>query len=129
MTISHIAIYCRDIEACRTYYEKYFGAQSGPRYHNPAKSFTSYFLTFDSGPRLELMTTPHLTPRQTPHTGLQAGYAHLSIAVGSQAAVDRYAAMLTADGHTVLDGPRVTGDGYYELQTCDPEGNIIEITV
>jgi lactoylglutathione lyase len=28
----------------------------------------------------------------------------------------------------VLDGPRCTGDGYYESVVLDPEGNRIEIT-
>jgi hypothetical protein len=28
----------------------------------------------------------------------------------------------------ILDGPRRTGDGYYESVTLDPDGNRIEIT-
>ncbi|MGH8694774.1 MAG: VOC family protein, partial [Burkholderiales bacterium] len=34
-----------------------------------------------------------------------------------------------ADGYTVVDGPRVTGDGYYEAVVLDPDGNRIELTV
>jgi predicted enzyme related to lactoylglutathione lyase len=36
---------------------------------------------------------------------------------------------LSADGHTVVDGPRATGDGYYESVALDPDGNRIELTV
>jgi len=32
------------------------------------------------------------------------------------------------DGVTVLDGPRRTGDGYYECVVLDPEGNRVEVT-
>ena len=37
------------------------------------------------------------------------------------------AARLRADGQTILDGPRRTGDGYYECVVRDPEGNRVEI--
>jgi len=42
--------------------------------------------------------------------------------------VDELTARLQSDGVTVLDGPRRTGDGYYESVVLDPEGNRIEIT-
>jgi lactoylglutathione lyase len=29
----------------------------------------------------------------------------------------------------VVDGPRVTGDGYYESVVLDPDGNRIEVTI
>ena len=35
---------------------------------------------------------------------------------------------LRADGYRVVDGPRTTGDGYYESCIEGPEGNLIEIT-
>jgi lactoylglutathione lyase len=33
------------------------------------------------------------------------------------------------DGYAVLDGPRRTGDGYYESVVLDPDGNRVEVTV
>jgi lactoylglutathione lyase len=57
------------------------------------------------------------------------GYIHLAISVGSMAKVDVLTARLRADGYRVLDGPRITGDGYYESVVLDPDGNRIEITV
>ena len=32
-------------------------------------------------------------------------------------------------GYPVLNGPRTTGDGYYESVVSYPEGNQIEITI
>jgi lactoylglutathione lyase len=57
------------------------------------------------------------------------GYAHLSFSVGSQEAVDRLTEDLRSAGFQVIDGPRWTGDGYYESKVLDPEGNEVEITI
>jgi lactoylglutathione lyase len=51
------------------------------------------------------------------------------VAIGSELAVDALTAKLREDGYPVLDGPRRTGDGYYESVVLDPEGNRIEIAV
>ena len=56
------------------------------------------------------------------------GLTHLAISLGSEAAVNEITERLRLDGITVLDGPRRTGDGYYESVVLDPEGNRIEIT-
>jgi lactoylglutathione lyase len=55
------------------------------------------------------------------------GYAHLGVELGSRAAVDALTKRLQGDGFPVLDGPRQTGDGYYESMVADPEGNRIAI--
>ncbi|HYO68570.1 MAG TPA: VOC family protein [Archangium sp.] len=128
MRIEHVALWTKDIERLRSFYETYFQASAGPRYVNERKHFTSYFLSFASGARLELMTVPNLVApgaTGTPPTG----YAHLALSVGSQEAVDALAERFRRDGHPVLDGPRRTGDGYYECVVLDPEGNRLEITV
>lgn len=124
MKIEHIALYVNDLEKMRTFYETYFQAVSNSKYHNPKTSFQSYFLTFDSGSRLELTTKKFLSPRFSE----SLGYTHLAIAVGDQAAVDRYAQRFVEDGYPLLNGPRTTGDGYYEAVVQDPEGNLIELT-
>ncbi|MFX3641440.1 MAG: VOC family protein [Candidatus Pristimantibacillus sp.] len=36
---------------------------------------------------------------------------------------------LKKEGFQVLDGPRTTGDGYYESVVLDPEMNRLEITI
>ena len=57
------------------------------------------------------------------------GFAHLAISVGSKEKVDLLTSNMEIDGYNILDGPRTTGDGYYESIVLDPENNRIEITV
>jgi lactoylglutathione lyase len=129
MYLTHVALWTKDIERLKSFYERYFNAQASAKYTNAQKQFQSYFLTFATGARLELMQRPDISPLEK-QTGQEFhGYAHLAMAVGSEAAVDRLTQRLVADGYPRLDGPRWTGDGYYESVILDPEGNRVEITV
>jgi lactoylglutathione lyase len=125
MRIEHMAVWSPDIEVLRGFYERWFGATSSARYENPSKGFASYFLSFEDGPRLELMQRHDVIGPAGPNV---LGYAHLAIALGSDEAVDRQTAAMRAAGVPVVDGPRRTGDGYYESVVVDPDGNRIELT-
>lgn len=125
MRIEHVGLWTIDLERTRQFYETYFGAVAGERYENPAKQFASYFLTFpDGGARLELMTRTGLQPQ----SGL-FGYDHLAVSVGSEAKVRELAERLEADGYTLVDGPRWTGDGYFEAVVLELNCLRIEITI
>lgn len=127
MHIEHIAMYVRDLEEARAFFQKYFHARSNDGYHNQATGFRSYFLTFDGGARLEIMQKPVM---EDPEKSLnRTGYAHIAFSVGSREAVDALTARLKQDGYRVLSGPRTTGDGYYESCIVTIEDNQIEITV
>ncbi len=126
MRIEHTAIYVNDIEAEKKFFTRYFGASAGEMYHNKNTGFSSYFLSFDGGARLELMTAPRL--QDMDKLPLRTGFAHLAFSVGSCKEVDALTERLRADGYAVVSGPRVTGDGYYESCVLDAEGNRIEIT-
>jgi lactoylglutathione lyase len=131
MYLNHLAIWAEDLERLKEFYTAYFSAVAGEKYTNPKKKFESYFLSFPSGARLELMKRADVA--QKPASGLQSGphigLAHFAFSVGSQAEVDALTEKLKAAGYTVADGPRWTGDGYYESIVLDPEGNVVEITV
>ena len=129
MKLHHIALCVKDLESMRAFYERCFGAVANDRYHNPKTGLKTYFLTFDGGGRLELMSRPDVTrmPVGAIINRPSAGYAHLAVGAGSRDEVDHVTEWLRRDGYTVVSGPRVTGDGYYESCVLDPEGNLIEI--
>ena len=127
MKIDHIAIYVCNLEGARDFFIQYFGAKSNEGYHNMRTDFRSFFLSFDDDTRLELMTRPQLADMEKVRE--RTGYAHLSFSVGSKERVDALTAQLKADGFEVIDGPRTTGDGYYESAIVGFEGNLIEITI
>jgi len=106
----------------------YFGAIAGDDYVNSAKGFRSCFLEFGEGARLEAMTTTTLSPVSLEPGVQRMGLTHLAMAVGSAARVNELTERLRLQGFPVLDGPRTTGDGYYESVVLDPDGNRIEIT-
>ena len=127
MRIEHAALYVRDLEGARAFFERYFGAVSDPMYHNSRTDFRSHFLSFDGGARLELMTRPQMEEADPAQSRL--GYAHLAFSAGSREEVDRLTQRLLQAGYPVLSGPRTTGDGYYESCVAGPEGIPIEITI
>jgi lactoylglutathione lyase len=129
MRIEHVAIWTRDsatLERLRAFYETWLGATAGPRYESARRpGFTSCFLSFGDGARLELMTVPGLAAGALSEA---IGLAHLAIAVGSHEAVDDLVGRMAAAGVLVESAPRTTGDGYYEAVVRDPDGNTVEIT-
>ncbi len=127
MKIEHVAIWTQELETLRAFYEKFFNGRSSSRYVNPTTGFTSYFLSFASGARLELMQRPDTTGADSP-TG-QLGLAHFAISLGSETAVDTLTNQLHEAGYHIVSQPRTTGDGYYESVVLDPDGNRLELTV
>jgi lactoylglutathione lyase len=129
MHIEHLAIWTHDLERLKHFYETYFQATAGVKYFNPRTQFESYFLSFTSGPRLEMMHMPGIPSSKNDILAQFTGYIHMAASVGSREQVDALTLRLQQDGYRVLDGPRTTGDGYYESSVLDPDGNRIEITI
>jgi lactoylglutathione lyase len=128
MHIEHVALWTTDLERCIQFYTRYFGATPGARYVNGKKGFESTFLQFSGGARLEVMKTSTLNPVELEAGAQRMGLTHLALTVGSDSRVDELTHELKSAGHPILDGPRRTGDGYYESVVLDPDGNRIEIT-
>jgi len=129
MTLEHVAIWTNNIEALKEYYTKYFNAVSNEKYINPQKKFESYFLSFESGARLELMSRAGIPNNANDTIEKQhLGLIHVAFGVASMNEVDAKAQQLQNDGFKILSGPRKTGDGYYEFETLDPDNNRLEVT-
>lgn len=127
MKIDHIALWCDNIELMKDFYTKYFACRVGEIYSNPAKHYSSYFLSFSSGgARVELMHRDDITEEPS-QRGLVKGLAHMCLTVGSKYEVNALVEKLRADGHTIVSECRTTGDGYYEAIVLDPEGNRVEV--
>ncbi|MCF0233357.1 MAG: VOC family protein [Thermoguttaceae bacterium] len=124
MKIDHIGVFVNDLKRARDFFMNYFGATSNDEYHNQKTGFRSFFLSFDDGARVEIMTRPDVVVEKN---GDRPGRAHLAFGVGSRDKVDALTERLRADGYQVLGGPRVTGDGYYESCVAGPEGIVVEI--
>ncbi len=129
MILEHAAIWTNDLERLKDFYMKYFDAVSNEKYYNPAKEFESYFLSFKSGARLEIMKMKDIPENQndTIHKQHQ-GLIHLAFGVDTMQEVDAKAKELADAGFSILSGPRKTGDGYYEFETLDPDHNRLEVT-
>jgi lactoylglutathione lyase len=129
MTLEHVAIWTDNLEKLKEYYTKYFDGISNEKYTNEKTQFQSYFLSFKSGARLEIMFMPNIPGNKNDTVIAQhKGIIHLAFGVDTIEAVEEKAKQLQTDDFKILSGPRKTGDGYYEFETLDPDDNRLEVT-
>ena len=83
MKIEHVAIWVKDIDKVCEFYRKYFGGEVQPLYHNPTKQFTSRFITFEDGARLEIMHCPDLNVGTLTESMFHVKHPIASVATGS----------------------------------------------
>jgi lactoylglutathione lyase len=129
MNIDHVAIWTTQLERLKDYYVKYFDGRANEKYINIERHFESYFVSFESGSRLELMQMKGIPQNMNDTTVKQyLGIIHLAFGVETMNMVDEKLTELENDGYKILKGPRKTGDGYYEFETLDPDNNRIEVS-
>ena len=124
MEIDHTAVFVKDLEIARTFYETYFDGFAEPLYHNPRTGLRAYFLRFGSGARLEILDLAETAPSTETR---QCGWDHVAFRVDSNGAVDHLTNRLRADRYEVLSGPRTSETGLYVSVVLDPDGNHIEL--
>ena len=125
MKINHMALYVNDLKRMKIFYEEYFDAKSTKMYHNQKTGLKTYFLEFNDGCRLEIMTKDKLNNNKRELNDI--GYIHIAFSIGTKDKVSELTKRLEKDGYKIISQPRITGDGYYESCIIDPENNQIEI--
>lgn len=105
MHIEHLALWTGSLDRLAEFYAKYFNALIGPKYSNISNGFESYFLNFEHGARLEIMSTTELRPIAVPRGAQRMGLTHLAFSVGSESLVDGLTEQIRTDGYVVLAPP------------------------
>lgn len=124
MKLHHIAIWTFRLEELKEFYTRFFGGKSNEKYINPQKGFESYFISFENGVPLELMSRPDV--QNTPIEENRLGLTHFAFTFPSQEEVLRFTEQMRSEGYTIAGEPRTSGDGYFESVVLDPDGNRIE---
>lgn len=125
MRLAHVAVWTLDLAAAAAFWSDYFDADVGDLYESRNRSgFRSRFVKLSDGGAIELMTGPWI---EVASPAERAGWDHVAVSLGSEAAVDVLAARCRAEGRLV-SGPRRTGDGFYEAVIAAPDGVRVEIT-
>lgn len=102
--------------------------QASTKYTN-ARGFSSYFLEFDTGCRLELMQWQEVTELKNEPQRQFIGLGHPALCAGYCEAVDALIQRL-GQNRWLYAAERTShhGDGYYESCLLDPELNRIELS-
>ena len=124
MKLHHIAIWTFRLEELKEFYVRFLGGKSNEKYVNPKKGFESYFISFDEGPSLELMSRPDV--QNTVVEENRVGLTHLAFTFPGQEEVLRFTEEMRSEGYTIAGEPRTSGDGYFESVILDPDGNRID---
>ncbi len=125
MKIDHIAIWCKDIEEMKDFYETYLLGESSQLLKGEDSSFQSYMLSFPkSDCKLKLMYKQEISEF---HKDKRFGLAHLSFKLDSESAVDDLTALIGNGGYQVYSNPRIDETNQYSSLVIDVEGNIIQL--
>lgn len=124
MKIHHIAIWTFRLEEMKEFYTRYFKGTSNDKYVNPKKGFESYFIHFDDGADLELMSRTDI--QDIPIEENRLGLTHLAFALDRKEEVLELTEKLRNEGYSIAGEPRTSGDGYFESVILDPDGNRVE---
>ena len=111
MKIHHIAIWTFHLEKLREFYTRYFNGTSNEKYINSQKGFESYFISFESGATLELMS--RIDVQNVPIEENRLGLTHLAFSFESQEAILSLTEQLRTKGYHIVGEPRISGDGYF----------------
>lgn len=124
MRLHHIAIWTFRLEEMKTFYVRFFQGESNEKYTNHKKKFESYFIFFDNGTSIELMSRADV--QNVPIEENRLGLTHLAFTFPDKERVLQFTEQMRAEGYIIAGEPRTSGDGYFESVILDPDGNRIE---
>lgn len=79
MKIENVALYAKDLEKAKVYFVKYLNGKANNGYYNSKTNFRSYFITFEDGARIEIMTRPE--GKEQEKNSYRTGYSHIAFSV------------------------------------------------
>jgi lactoylglutathione lyase len=126
ISLDHIAITTDDIEVLKNFYVRFFNGKANEKYTNTSTGFESYFISFGNGARLEIIKKNINAGESGPSEN--SPEMHIAFGVENMNNVILKAEEMKNAGFPVLRGPRITGDGYFEFETLDPDKNHLEVT-
>lgn len=122
MKISNVGMFVDDLEACKTFFENYFGALETMEYHDE-NGFKEYILKIGDGAKLEIMTKPEIHDlKKDPD---RTGFAHICIKLDSKEDLDRVIDKIHASGYKVFYEPATNGGK--EIRAVMFEDNVFEV--
>lgn len=122
MKISNVGLFVRDLEACRRFFEEYFGAEEAMEYHED-NGFKEYILKIGDGPKLEIMTKPAIVDQKKDPD--RTGFAHICIKLDCKEELDRVIEKIHAAGYPIFYEPAITGGK--EIRAVAFEDNVLEV--
>jgi len=131
MKLEHVAIWTKNLEAMKDFYVKYFNGNPNEKYTDHtyfSSTFESYFLSFDSEARFEIMQMVDIPDSPYRLGEEHIGLTHFAFSLDTSSEVDTLTEQLRRDGFRIVSDPKRTGDNYYESCVLDPDGNRVEIT-
>ena len=123
--VTNVGLFVKDLEAAKTFFEDYFGAELAFTYNEEENQYYSYIMNMGTGARLELMTKPQIVdqPKDPDRTGI----AHMAIRVDSREKLNEVIARFHEDGCRFFYEPK-DGKGR-EARLVAFEDNVLEVSV
>ena len=97
-------MYVNDLDTAKEFFVSLLGGVFNQGYHNEKTGFRSYFISFEDGARIEIMSKPEM--EVDPKTPNRTGYALIAFSVGSREKVDELTEKIRLSGYKVISGSK-----------------------